>query len=132
MSDCRYYAYNDILLDCETGEHITLDVNKSGNIADELNVIEFPFTIKNGRGNILYRELSNGSWSKYQYNTRGKKIYYEDSAGYWGKQEYDANGYVIYHENSSGYWFKQEFDAYGNNIYYEDTNDVLMDKRPKP
>jgi hypothetical protein len=51
-------------------------------IAQQLNVKEFPFQIKDSKGNV---------------------IYYEDSEGYWSKGEYDSNGNVIYFENSNGY-----------------------------
>ena len=50
-------------------------------IAQELNIKEFPFSIKNSKGNV---------------------IYFEDSTGYWYKQEYDSNGNEIYYENYNG------------------------------
>ena len=50
-------------------------------IAQQLNVTDFPFEIK---------------------DKSGKVIYYEHSDGYWWKREYDSNGNVIYWENSDG------------------------------
>ena len=50
-------------------------------IAQQLNVTEFPFKIK---------------------DKNGKEIYYENSNEYWCKREYDSNGNVIYSENSFG------------------------------
>ena len=50
-------------------------------IAQQLNVKDFPFEIKDKNGN---------------------EIYYENSDGYWRKSEYDSNGNVIYFENSEG------------------------------
>ena len=32
-------------------------------------------------GNLIYIELSNGYWAKYEYNSQGNKIYFEDSDG---------------------------------------------------
>ena len=53
-------------------------------IAQQLNVREFPFIIKNSQRN---------------------EIYYEDSDGYWFKKEFDSQGKEIYFENSDGGWF---------------------------
>jgi hypothetical protein len=50
-------------------------------IAQQLNVKEFPFEIKDKNGNLLY---------------------HEDSYGYWSKCELDENGNVQYYENSNG------------------------------
>jgi hypothetical protein len=81
-------------------------------IAQQLNVKEFPFEIKDSQGKIIYYENSNGGWYK---------------------SEYDSNGEEIYFENSSGYWRKREFDSNGNQIYYETSLEgVFMDNRPKP
>jgi hypothetical protein len=49
-------------------------------IAQQLNIKEFPFIIKDKNGN---------------------RIYYEDSR-HWSKSEYDAYGNETYFENSNG------------------------------
>lgn len=49
-------------------------------IAQQLNVTDFPFIIKNKNGNIIY-------WENDEL---------------WEKSEYDSNGNVIYSENSDG------------------------------
>ena len=67
--------------------------------------------IKDKNGNRIYLELSNGFWSKYEYDS-------EDNEIYWG--------------NSYGYWSKYEYDSQGNKIYYEDSSGIIEDKRPKP
>ena len=74
----------------------------SKTIAQQLNVKEFPFEIKDKNGKEIYFENSNGTWSKHEYNQNGKIIYYENSTGYWSKQEYNQNGKEIYLENSTG------------------------------
>jgi hypothetical protein len=79
-------------------------------IAQQLNVKEFPFEIKDERGNTIYSEHSKGDWEK---------------------REYDANGNNIYYETSDGYWRKSEFDAKGKGIYFENSNGAVKDKRPK-
>jgi uncharacterized protein RhaS with RHS repeats len=79
-------------------------------IAQQLNVTDFPFEIK---------------------DKNGKVIYYEDSNGLWWKREYDSNGKVIYCEDSNGWWWKKEYDSNGKVIYYEDSNGVVRDNRPK-
>ena len=79
-------------------------------IAQQLNVKEFPFIIKDGKGKTIYREDSDGSWSKWEYDSRGNEIYYE---------------------NSNDLWIKREYDSRGNEIYYENSNGRIIDKRPK-
>ena len=96
--------------------------------------------------NLLYKEIPNVFWVKYQYNENGLKTYTEDSKGGWYKTDYvydinqnmiesitmdkyglfekttyDENGNVIYYESGDGYWEKYEFDERGNLLYYEDS-----------
>ena len=80
-------------------------------IAQQLNIKEFPFKIKDKNGN---------------------SIYYENSNGVWYKAEYDSNGNQIYYESSTGFWVKREYDSKGNEIYYENSNGNIRDNRPKP
>jgi hypothetical protein len=79
-------------------------------IAKQLKIKEFPFTIKDSKGN---------------------QIYWESSTGYWDKREYDSKGNRIYLENSTGYWAKMEYDSKGKQIYWEDSEGTIIDKRPK-
>lgn len=72
-------------------------------IAQQLNIKEFPFIIKDNNGNEIYYETSNGYWEKWEYDSNGNEIYYETSKGYWEKREYDPNGKCIYYEDSRGY-----------------------------
>ena len=51
-------------------------------IAQQLNIKEFPFTIKDKNGNGIYSEDSYGFWWKREYDSNGNRIYYEDSTGY--------------------------------------------------
>ena len=67
--------------------------------------------IKDKNGNRIYLELSNGYWSKREYDSKCNQIYYENSNGRWRKSEYDSEGDIIYFENSDG---------------------EIIDKRPKP
>jgi len=50
-------------------------------IAQQLNIKEFPFTIKDKNGNIIYWEESNGYWNKREYDSNGNEIYFENSDG---------------------------------------------------
>lgn len=77
-------------------------------IAQQLNVKDFPFGIKDKEGRI---------------------IYHEDSKGFWYRSEYDKEGNVIYSENSDGYWSKGEYDKDGEEIYYENSDGVIIDNR---
>jgi len=80
-------------------------------IAQQLNITEFPFRIRDKNGN---------------------QIYFEDSYGYWYKWEYDSNGNKIYFESSTGCWWKYKYDPNRNLIYFEDSDGVIRDNRPKP
>jgi hypothetical protein len=79
-------------------------------IAEQLNIKEFPFIIKNKNNKVLY---------------------FESSDGYWCKREYDENGYKRYYENADGFCSKSERDENGNERYYENSNGVIRDKRVK-
>ena len=100
-------------------------------IAQQLKIKEFPFTIKDSNGNVIYYETSAGYWSKKEYDSKGNEIYWENSAGVWRKSEYDSNGKDIYYENSAGYWRKSEYDSNGNEIYCENSDGIIINKRPK-
>jgi len=88
-------------------------------IAQQLNVTEFPFRIKDKKGNEIYFEDSDGNWYKCEYDSNRTTIYHEDSNKFWYKREYDSNGKLIYFENSNKYWIKYKLDSKGNQIYYE-------------
>jgi len=75
---------------------------KNKTIAQQLNIKNFPFIIKDEKGNHIYYENSNGLWFKSEYDSNNNRIYYENSDGYWSKYEYDTNGNQIYFENSTG------------------------------
>jgi hypothetical protein len=50
-------------------------------IAKQLKIKEFPFEIKDSKGNRIYYENSNGAWVKKKYDSEGNRIYYENSEG---------------------------------------------------
>jgi len=100
-------------------------------IAQQLNITNFPFEIKDEKGNRVYYEDSTGYWVKRHFDEKGNRIYYEDSTGYWAKSQYDEKGNRIYFETSKGYWVKYQYDEKGNQIYFEDSKGNIIDKRPK-
>jgi hypothetical protein len=79
-------------------------------IAQQLNITEFPFIIKDKNDN---------------------RIYFEDSNGFWIKREFDSNGNQIYSEISNGFWIKSEYDSNGKETYYENSDGEIIDNRPK-
>jgi uncharacterized membrane protein len=101
-------------------------------IAQFLKVKDFPFVIEDKNGKRIYRENSNGFWSKCEYDDRGNEIRFENSYGYWIKWEHDDKGNEIYSEHSNGFWNKSEYDDQGNRIYSEDSDGYIVDERPKP
>jgi hypothetical protein len=90
-------------------------------IAQQLNIKEFPFIIKDSQGKIIYYENSCNGWYKVEYDIQGHDIYYENHNDFWVKCEYDAQGNIIYHENSDG-------DIRDNRIKVELTMDEITDK----
>ena len=100
-------------------------------IAQQLNVKDFPFVIKDKNGNAIYYEYSDGHWCKREYDSNGKITYQEDPYGYCWKRKYDSNGNCTYFEDSNEVWIKKEFDSNGNRIYYEDSYGYIEDNRPK-
>jgi hypothetical protein len=79
-------------------------------IAQQLNVKEFPFIIRDKNNN---------------------KLYFENSDGFWEKFEYDKNNNELYVENSKGFWAKLEFDKNNNEVYFENSYGKIIDNRPK-
>lgn len=51
-------------------------------IAQQLNVKDFPFVIRDKNRNVIYFEDSIGDWYKWEYDSNGKIVYFEDSNGY--------------------------------------------------
>jgi hypothetical protein len=150
ISDDRFYAYGGILLNCESGEVITL--NDEETLAKQRKVTKFPFKIRNKNGNIIYYEDSEGKWNKKEFDADGNKTfwlthtgewekmeyrsplevtYLEKSDGYWSKWEYDANGNQTRFEKSDGFWSSCEFDDQDNVIYMENSRGEVRDNRPK-
>ena len=78
-------------------------------IAQQLQVTEFPFTIR---------------------DKHGMEIYYEDSDGHYVKRQYDSNGNETYYESLSG-WAKREYNSLGNQIYFENSAGRIIDNRLK-
>jgi hypothetical protein len=72
------------------------------------------------------------NWKLEIKDKNGKEIYRETSNGYWSKYEYDSQGKLIYFEDSKGDWVKHEYDSKGNVIYYENLYGIIVDNRPKP
>jgi hypothetical protein len=49
--------------------------------AQQLNVKDFPFVAKDGKGNDVYYEDSEGYWSRREFDSEGNQIYFENSYG---------------------------------------------------
>ena len=59
---------------------MNLNKDEMKTIAEQLNIKEFPFIIKNKNGNEIYYENSKGFWSRREWKD-GNTIYYESSNG---------------------------------------------------
>jgi len=104
---------------------------KQKTIAQQLNVTEFPFIIRDKNGNQIYFENSERYWEKWEHDSDGNVIYYETSTRSWIKKKYNSIGKAIYFENSDEYWYKKEYDSKGYVIYYENSYGKIDDRRPK-
>jgi len=100
-------------------------------IAEQLNVKEFPFYIKNNSGAIIYIEYSNKVWNKTEFDENGNEIYWEYNYGFWCKKEFDNKSNFISYKDSNGKWEKYEYDLNLNKIYHETNEGVIFDKRVK-
>ncbi len=70
-------------------------------IAQQLRITEFPFEITDDSGNLIYIEMEDGFWIKWQWSNK-RQMYCQNSSNYWEKREYDSSGNEIYYENSTG------------------------------
>ena len=74
----------------------------SKTIAEQLNVTEFPFVIKDKAGLPIYCEHSDNTWWRSEYDSNGNEKFLLTSEGYSARWEYDSNGNQVYYENSKG------------------------------
>ena len=100
-------------------------------IAQQLNVKEFPFEIKDKNNNEIYYEGSRGFWNKSEHDENNNILYYEDSDAYWAKWEYDENNNQVYFESSNAFWEKREYNENNNEVYFENSYGTIIDNRPK-
>ena len=74
----------------------------SKTIAQQLNIKDFPFVIKDKNGNRIYYEISDNTWIRREYDSDGNQIFSQNSSGFSARWEYDCNGDEVYYENSKG------------------------------
>jgi len=98
-------------------------------IAEQLNVKEFPFVIRDKNDNIIYTEYDDKSWYKREYDENANEIYYENSYGSSCKREFDDKSNLISYKDNKGNWEKYEYDLNLNEIYHETNEGVILDKR---
>ena len=108
----KYENYiNHIVSDLEIPYFFNME-NQYGLRPDEYElvlskVIDEPISVEgnnilNKHGKVIYYEIGDGSWVRYEYDNQGNQIYFENSNGFWFKKEYDNQGNLIYHENNNG------------------------------
>ena len=71
-------------------------------IAQQLGVTDFPFEVRDRRGNIIYKEYKEGFWVKREFDSENRELHFQRSDNYWVKWEYDEEGEEIYYEDSNG------------------------------
>ena len=50
-------------------------------IAQQLGIKDFPFEIKDKKGNVIYFECHDGLWYKKEFDKNYNEIYFETSSG---------------------------------------------------
>jgi hypothetical protein len=50
-------------------------------IAQQLGVTEFPFIIKDKRGNVIYVETEQNGWERWEWNESGEVTHHETGRG---------------------------------------------------
>lgn len=75
---CILYAENML----EKLETLKTNNKMKKTIAQQLNIKEFPFEIKDKNGNEIYWENSNGDWFRREYDSYGNETHYENSKGF--------------------------------------------------
>tara|TARA_R110002012_G_scaffold224504_1_gene396500 strand:+ start:48 stop:443 length:396 start_codon:yes stop_codon:yes gene_type:complete len=106
-------------------------------IAQQLNIKEFPFKIKDKNGNGIYLENTNNNWTRWEYGECGNILFSENSDGVSCEYSYESDGTecrrVYRYREPYAHWVKYEYNKEGDVIYREDCkNGVVFDKRPKP
>jgi YD repeat-containing protein len=76
------------------------------------------YTYKKGRR--VREESDNGDWFIFKYDTKGNIRYREDSDGFVEKWTYDKNNNAISYKNSHGSHFKMKYDDHSNLMYEHD------------
>ena len=78
--------------------------------------------IKDNKGNVIYKEDSDGYWTKSEYDNNNNWVYEENKGDGWQKFKYNDNGDLLFWSTSHDEWRKWEYDDKGNLIYFEDNN----------
>jgi len=101
-------------------------------IAQQLNVKDFPFIIKDKNGKEIYYERSDRYWLKTERDEDGEIIYRENSDEWWLKKKFvkNDNGFEVYYQDSDGFWSNREYDENENCVYNENIFGVIEDNRP--
>jgi len=89
--------------------------------------IEFPITLFNKDGHIVYYEYEDRYWQKREYKKEGDQMYLEDSLGFWSKCKY-KDGKQVYYEDSDGLWWTREYEG-DKEIYFENSDGDIIDYR---
>ena len=71
--------------------------------AQQLGITKFPYVDYDDKGNVIYREDSNGSWWKSEFNKHNNLTYREYDDGEWYKWKHNDKGDDTYTENNHGY-----------------------------
>jgi hypothetical protein len=86
-------------------------------IAQQLNVKDFPFIIRDNDGVMIYWEESDGFWERWEYDSSGREKYFEDSTGFKRELDFKKNEIVC----SSPNGLAKGYDENGNMVFFDDS-----------
>jgi hypothetical protein len=83
--------------------------------------------IKDNKGNVIYKEDSDGDWTKSEYDDNNNWVYEENKEDGWKKLKYNDNGDLLFWNTSHDEWRKWEYDDKGKLLYFEDHNGLYYE-----
>ncbi len=90
-------------------------------IITDLENVEFPIIIEDKKGNTIYMQWEDGSWSQYTYDEKNNLLTCKTSSGNLSERTYDEKGNLLTYKNSNGHFrikgesvTKEEFELFVN------------------
>ncbi|MDB4343517.1 hypothetical protein OAA15_00690 [bacterium] len=73
-----------------------------------------------------YTKYLNSLDENKAYDAVGNVVYFEMVNGFWYKWEYDNKRNKTRHEDKNGFWWVAEYNEYNHQVYYEDIHGCVI------